>query len=212
VLPAYPTATAPSLRTFVDHPDHTAELLALTAVARYGPAARTNVSWLRDTYPNATAEGVSRVAMHRYIRLARNRGVVSGLVGPVAVLIDASTLGVLHAQLILNIAAAHGLDPAAPERAAELLYLQEVHDDVGTARAALETATDPEREPTMPDPARYARPLVRTVGLGALRVGARRLVQFIPGAGAVIGALANARATEEVANRALRFYRQRAAS
>jgi len=42
-----------------------------------------------------------------------------------------------------------------------------------------------------------------------IRVGARRIVQMVPGAGAVIGAIANARATGDLASRALHFYRTR---
>jgi hypothetical protein len=37
--------------------------------------------------------------------------------------------------------------------------------------------------------------------LGILRVGARRVLRLIPGAGAFVGAIANARATDEMVTR-----------
>jgi hypothetical protein len=189
---------------------HAAELLALAAVAHYGPSAATNVGWLRESYPNAAADGIARAAAHRFVRQARTRGAVAGLAGPLAVLLDAGALQALHAELILNIAAAYGRDPTAPERAAELLFLLGVHDTAADASTAVRSAIEP-AEPTQRagDPARLGRPLARTLTLGVLRVGARRVLRLIPGAGALIGAIANARATDEMVSRALRYYRGR---
>jgi hypothetical protein len=127
-----------------------------------------------------------------------------------AVLVDAATLQALHAELILHLAAAHGLDPTAPERAAELLYLQGVHESADEAQSAVEATIMAAKDAaTRVDPTRLSRPLGKTLGLGVLRVGARRVMQMVPGAGAVIGAIANARATSDLANRALHFYRTR---
>jgi hypothetical protein len=207
---AEPVAVAPRLRDFRNRPAHAAELLALAAVAHYGPGAAANVRWLLESYPNASREGIARAAAHRFVRQARNRGAVAGLAGPLAVLIDAGALHALHAQLILNIAAAHGKDPTAPERAAELLYLMGVHESAAAANTAVSSAIEPATGAAgSGDPSRLGRPLARTLTFGALRVGARRVLRLIPGAGAVIGAIANARATDEMVTRALRFYRTR---
>jgi hypothetical protein len=208
VQPSEPVP-APNLRDFRDRPMLAAELLALAAVARYGPSASSSVAWLRDSYPSAPAEGIARAAAHRFVRQARNRGAVAGLAGPLAVLLDAGALHALHAELILNIAAAHGKDPMAPERAAELLYLLGVHDSAADATTAVRSAIEPARS-TAPagDPTRLSRPLARTLTLSALRVGARRMLRLIPGAGAFIGAIANARATDEMVTRTLRYYRR----
>jgi EcsC protein family len=213
VQPAQPAepATLPSLRDFRNRPMHAAELLALAAVAHYGPAAAQKVAWLREQYPSAAAEGIARAAAHRFVRQARTRGAVAGLAGPLAVLLDAGALHALHAELILNIAAAHGKDPTAPERAAELLYLLGVHDTAADADTAVRSAIRPgDVEPAARagDPAKLGRPLARTLTLGVLRVGARRVLRLIPGAGALIGAIANARATDEMVTRALRHYRK----
>jgi hypothetical protein len=213
VQPAEPAepAALPSLRDFRDRPMHAAELLALAAVAHYGPVAARNVAWLRDQYPSAAGEGIARAAAHRFVRQARTRGAVAGLAGPLAVLLDAGALHALHAELILHIAAAHGKDPTAPERAAELLYLQGVHDTAAEADTAVQSAIRPggEVEPARGgDPARLGRPLARPLSLSVLRIGASRVLRLIPGAGALIGAIANARATDEMVTRALRYYRK----
>jgi hypothetical protein len=198
--------TAPSLRDFRDRPMQAAELLALAAVAHYGPGAAAHIGTLRDQYPSAAKEGIARAAAHRFVRQARNRGVMAGLAGPLAVLLDAGTLHALHADLILHVAAAHGQDPTVPERAAELLYLLGVHDSTAEASTAVSSAIEPTGKPAG-DPTKLGRPLARTLTVGVLRLGARRVLRLIPGAGALIGAVANARATEEMVTRVLRFYR-----
>jgi hypothetical protein len=199
---------APSLQDFRDRPTQAAELLALAAVAHYGPGAATGIAWLREQYPGSSGEGIARAAAHQFVRRARNRGAVAGLAGPLAVLLDEGTLQALHAELILHLAAAHGKDPTAPERAAELLYLLGVHDSTTEASTAVSSAI--ERASDVPgDPGRLRRPLVRILAMGVLRVGARRVLRLIPGAGALIGAVTNARATDDLVTRALRYYRTR---
>jgi hypothetical protein len=205
-----PATAVPSLRDFRERPAQAAELLALAAVAHYGPGAATTVHWLRESYPNASRDGIARAASHRFVRQARTRGIVASFAGPLAVLIDAGALNALHAELILNIAAAHGKDPTAPERAAELLYLMGVYDSTAAANTAVSSAIEPAAQSTSNGaPARLGRPLARTLTLSALRVGAGRVLRLIPGAGAVIGAVANARATDQMVTRAMRFYRSR---
>lgn len=201
----------PGLKDLTSRPEQIPELLALAAVAHYGAQARANAAWLRETYPNAAAEGIARVATHRFTRHSRNRGIVTGLIGPVAVLVDVGTLDVLHAELILNIAAAFGFDPRSPERAAELLMIQGVYDSVEEARTALAEIARPAEERTG-GLGRLNRPFARAVRASVLRLGARRLLSLVPGVGAVIGAITNTNATQDVATRALRFYRTRAST
>jgi uncharacterized protein (DUF697 family) len=223
LIPASTTAVVPSWQEFKEKPGYAAELLAQAAVARFGGPARANVTWLRDTYPNATPDGLARVAVQRFVRQARNSGFVTGLAGPLAVLADAGALNIIHARLILHIAAAYGMDPGSPERAAEILVLQGIHSDVTAARATLQAA-DGEGDPhngnhsaqgstverhsgAAPDPRRLATPLARTIGMAAVRIGVRRALRVVPGAGALVGAAANVRSTEAVAERAIRYYR-----
>src|SRR5262249_47033550 len=117
------TADHPSVRTVLAKP----ELLALTAVRRLGDEARTSTAWLRDTYPNATSDGLPRPATQRFVRRARNRGAAAGLTSPYALLPEAGGLAWLQARLVLHIAAAFGHDPTDPQRAAEILMLQRIH-------------------------------------------------------------------------------------
>jgi hypothetical protein len=223
LTPAGTAAVVPSWQEFKDKPGYTAELLAQAAVARFGGPARANVTWLRDTYPNATSDGLARVAVQRFVRQARNSGFVAGLAGPLAVLADAGALNITHVRLILHVAAAYGMDPGSPERAAEILVLQGIHPDVAAARAMLQAA-DSEGDPRngnhstqgstverhagkVSDPSRLATPLARTIGMAAVRIGVRRALRVVPGAGALVGAAANVRSTEAVADRAIRYYR-----
>jgi EcsC protein family len=227
VVRAAATAVVPSWQEFKAKPGYAGELLALAAVARFADPIRANLTWLRDTYPNATSDGLARVAVQRFVRQARNSGFAAGLLGPLAVLADVTALHIVHTRLILHIAAAYGLDPSDPERATELLVLQGVHPTMKAARASLQAAQalafpTPTRTTTStvelagprngapPMSDGLSKPLLRTVGAAAVRIGVRRVLRTIPGAGALVGAAANVRSTEAVARRAIRFYRVRA--
>jgi hypothetical protein len=93
------------------------ELLAEAAVERFGDSVDRYVSWLRDTYPEATPDGLARLATQR---LTRRFGyaALAGPVGTVALL-------PVQALLVLHIAATYGRDPRAPERVPELRQLVE---------------------------------------------------------------------------------------
>jgi hypothetical protein len=175
----------------------------LAAVEHLGPEARSYANWLRDTYPNATPDGLARLATRRFVRQARNRGAAAGMSGPLALLVEAGGLGWLHARLVLHLAAAYGLDPTSPARAAELLVLQQVHGSIDTAEAAIEAATT-----AVTEAPRRLISVGRAVGAGALRAGvARAASKFVPGGAAIVGALTGARSTERLAVRAIRYYR-----
>jgi hypothetical protein len=93
------------------------ELLAEAAVERFGDSVDRYVSWLRDTYPEATPEGLARLATQR---LTRRFG-YAALVGPVGTV----ALLPVQALLVLHIAAAYGRDPRAAGRVPELRQLVE---------------------------------------------------------------------------------------
>jgi len=198
-LPVKPAQTWAKIKT---NPGYAAELLAITAVERLGPAAGARIAGLRDTYPSATPDGLARLTLVNHTRLARTRGAVAGLVGPLAVLVETAAVVWAEAQLVLELAAAYGRDPADQARAAELLVLLRVHPDLATARAAVTAADD------RGDPTRLASPLSRLAGRGLLRRSlALRASRLVPGGGAVITAITSARATERLAARATRFYK-----
>src|SRR5439155_12593417 len=104
-----------------------------------------------------------------------------------------------QARLVLQIAAAYGRDPSA----AELLVLMGVHPDADAAAAALAQVQRHDDDP----PRRLIGPLARVLGREVLKVGAvRRAARLLPGAGAVVAAFVDARGTERLAARAVRYY------
>jgi uncharacterized protein (DUF697 family) len=213
-------ASASLWRSIRSCPGYAAELVALAAVARLGHEARSYVASLRSTYPQATADGLARLVTRRFVRQARNRGAAAGLVGALGVLADSASLAWTQARLVLHLAAAYGVDPTDPRRAAELLVLQGVHPDLASAQEALAQAqsamASDESAPGVAaraKPRRAATPLSWIAGKGVLRAAAsRRAARLLPGAGALVAAVANARSTERLATRAVKQYRGRAAA
>jgi hypothetical protein len=194
----------PAIKT---RPGDAPELLALAAVHRFGGEARADASWLRETYPTATADGLARLSAQRFVRQARIQGAVAGLVGPLALLAESVGLVVTHARLVLHMAAAYGVDPADAARAADLLVLQGFHPDLRSAEAALERARRPSDEMV---PARQlAGTIARAAGRSLVKVVvARRASRLVPGAGALVAALLDGRDAERLAIRAARHYRR----
>ncbi|HLL66965.1 MAG TPA: EcsC family protein [Micromonosporaceae bacterium] len=194
-------------------------MLALALVDALGDGARAQVTWLRDTYPNATPEGLGNVTVRRFLRQARVRGAVAGFAGPLGMLVDTGTQNWSNARLVLHLAAAYGLDPTARDRAADLLVLQGVHRDVSTAQSAIDAAASNESAAGPPGRraargtalARFNEPLTGVLWAGVVRAGAASVAsRLIPGAGMLVGALADSRSVERVAVRARQYYRLRA--
>ena len=108
---------APPLLTSLKYsPGYAPELLALAVVSRLGEQVRAQLAWLRETYPTATADGLARLGVRRYVREARRRGAVAGLAGSLAVLAEPTSLTWTQAKLVLHIATAYGQDPTDPFR------------------------------------------------------------------------------------------------
>jgi hypothetical protein len=215
IPPATPgrTATGPGRRLtarLLDHPGYAPELLATAAVEALGPSARSWAERLRATYPNAPADGLARLAIRRFVRLAGAGGAasaVAGLFAPVAELVLVSWT---QAGLVLHLAAAYGHDPAHPDRVADLLVLTQVHPDDASARDALAAAerAEPADEHGLHRLAeaawRLGVPLAAQAGGWlALRLAAR----LLPGAGTLAAAAGDSAATERLAARAVARYR-----
>jgi hypothetical protein len=192
-------------------PGFAPELLALAAVERIGPRARVWADRLRDRYPQATPDGLARLATRRYVRLAGLGGATAAAAGLFAPLAELAAVLWTQAGLVLHLAAAHGRDPADPERAVELLVLTRVHPDAGTARAALAAArsADGAEEPPWHRVAeaawRLAAPLAAQAGGWlALRVASR----LLPGAAALAAAAGDSAAAGRLAARTIAAYRR----
>jgi len=189
-------------------PTHAPEHLALAAVERFGPEARAWAAAMRARYPAATPEQLDAHVRTRFVRLSRYSGAAAGVLGLPGAIADAGVLAYNQARMVLHIAALHGHDPTARERAAEILVLQGVHKVTSIARTALDVAA---RRASTGDLLRHgggstlalAGALGRMVGL---RLLTRGLVKAIPLASIPLGAMANAGSTKRLADRAVGFY------
>ncbi|MEV4495026.1 hypothetical protein AB0J84_04895 [Micromonospora arborensis] len=194
----------------LDHPGFAPELLALAAVRSLGPGAAEWAERLRARYPDASADGLARLATQRFVRSAGAGGATAALAGLFAPLAELASVLWTHANLVLHLAAAYGKDSADSARAVELLVLTQVHPDPASARAALaaaETAGDPV-EGAWPRAAeaawRLAAPLTAQAGgWVALRLVAR----LLPGAAVLAAALGDAAAADRLAARTVAAYR-----
>ncbi|MEO3770699.1 hypothetical protein [Micromonospora sp. B9E7] len=194
----------------LDHPGFAPELLALAAVRALGPGAGEWAARLRNRYPDASADGLARLATRRFVRSAGAGGATAALAGFFAPLAELTSVLWTHANLVLHLAAAYGKDPAHPDRAVELLVLTQVHPDAASAEAALaaaQEAGDPV-EGGWPRAAeagwRLAAPLTAQAGgWVALRLVAR----LLPGAAMLAAALGDAAAADRLAARTVAAYR-----
>ncbi|GIE11975.1 hypothetical protein [Paractinoplanes ferrugineus] len=190
----------------VADPGHAPELLALAAVQAFGPKARDWAARTRESYPAAGDRAVARLAARQFARLGgwgSVFGAVAGSYTPVTLL---GAAAVTHAQLVLHVAAAYGLDPADPERAVDLLVITRVHPSRADARAALAAARRPTYDQGgLSDAAwRFGRMLVsQTGGWTALRLANR----VFPGASLLAAILAGTASAQTVAARAESYYR-----
>jgi hypothetical protein len=192
------------------NPGYAPELLALAAVESIGPRARAWVTDVQATYPAATADGIARLAVRRFTRVAATGGALAsatGLVGPIA---EVATLAWAQAGLVLHLAAAYGASPTDRERAVDLLVLTRVHPTPELARAALESAgEDADDAPHSLQRAteaawRLAAPLAsQTAGWLALRMFAR----LVPTLRMLVAGAGDGAAAERLAHRAIAHYR-----
>ncbi|SIR95862.1 hypothetical protein SAMN05444858_1317 [Micromonospora avicenniae] len=209
-----PAAESSGLRMTIarmlDHPGFAPELLALAAVEALGPSARDWAEQLRSTYPEASPDGLARLATRRFVRLAGAGGATSALAGALAPLAELTSVLWAQANLVLHLAAAYDRDPAHPDRAVELLVLTQVHPDAESARTALDAARALDGPGDAPWPRvveaawRLAAPLAaQAAGWLALRLASR----LLPGAAVLAAAAGDAAAAERLAARAITAYR-----
>ncbi|WFE58621.1 hypothetical protein [Micromonospora sp. WMMD712] len=216
----------------LDHPDLAPELLALAAVRTLGPRAADWAAWHRAAYPGATPDGLARLAARRFVRLAGAGGAVAALAGLFAPVVELTAVLWAQANLVLHLAAAHGRDPADPERAVELLVLTRVHPDARSARTAVEAAERTTRERTTAvRPTTEDRPSAGQVTAGQVTAGApqaaravwrlagpltgraggwlglRVASRLLPGAAVLTAAVGDSAAAERLAARAVAAYR-----
>ncbi|MFI1996787.1 hypothetical protein [Actinoplanes sp. NPDC020271] len=120
-------------------PRNAPKLLADAAVEIFGPRAAAWAERTRATYPTATPQALARLATARFTRAAGRRSLLSALSGTYAPIALVGSAAITHASLVLHLAAAYGVDPTGPERAAEILVLLPSYRS-GAAWAALRLA------------------------------------------------------------------------
>jgi uncharacterized protein (DUF697 family) len=196
-------------------PQYAPEHLAIEAVQRLGPQARSWVQQTRAQYPGIDPDTVAQIAVRRFTTFARLSGAAAGATGLPGAVIDMGVLAWTQARMVLHIAAAYGVDPTHPDRATDLLVLQNVHNVAQTARTALAVAAGNERAGAMFGKAAQ-QPLSAALGkltwklaqMAGVRAVKRMFAKIVPGAAIILGTWANSAATKELANRAVRMYRR----
>lgn len=210
-LPGLPPRLARELRA---DPAYALETLALAAVEVHGPAA---ARWAAEQQLRGRGPGkAAKAAKARFRRLARVEGAALGFGGIVTVAPDVLALIWILTRETLHVAAAFGHDPTDRARAAEMLVVLEVYDNVEAAQAGLERRGE-----------RLAVALARSqvdrhLGSGERRSLGSRLTRFagkrlarryggrlVPGLGAILGSIDNAAAASRYGDRAIAFYRPR---
>ncbi|MFE9201766.1 EcsC family protein [Micromonospora sp. NPDC007230] len=197
-----------------DDPQYAPEHLALEAVRRLGPEAAQWAARERALRPDVVADELADQAVRRFVNRARLSGAVSGAAGLPGAVIDVGVLAWTQARLVLHVAAAYGVDPTHPDRAADLLVLQKVHKVAESARLALGVAAGRERAGALFGMA-GERPLgkvmlqlgVRLARMAGVRAAKRFFAKLVPGAAIILGTWANSSATRDLADRSRALYR-----
>jgi glucokinase len=165
---------------------------------------------IRERYPTATDDAIARLAMRQFTRFGSVSGIFGAVAGSYAPIALLGAAALTHAELVLHLAAAYGQDPAAEERATDLLVLTRVHPDRPAAEAALAAA----KQPAYEDDAKLSDALWRFGRMAMTQAGgwtAIRLVnRFFPGTSLLAATLTSRSSTETVAARARALYSQRA--
>ncbi|MET7397943.1 EcsC family protein [Dactylosporangium sp. NPDC005572] len=195
-------------------PEYAPEHLALEAVTRLGPRMARELDKLKGQNPGAPADALANMIVYRYVNQSRLSGAVSGAVPLAGAVLDIGVLAWTQARMVLMLAANYGVDPAHPDRAAELLVLQNVHKYAQTARTALSVAKGRERfDALLPEDRPTVGRVMVKLGLklaqmAGVRAAKKMLAKVVPGAGIILGGVANGNATKALGGRAITLYRR----
>lgn len=191
-------------------PQYAPEHLALEAVRRLGPEAAEWAARTREERPGLSPDEVAALAVKHFTTLARISGALSGVTGLPGAVVDVGVLAWTQARMVLHIAAAHGADPAAPERAADLLVLQKVHKLAETARTALGVAAGRERSNRLfadSQGGTLIKLSLKLAQMAGVRAARKVFAKVVPGAGVILGTWVNSAATKDLAKRSQERFR-----
>jgi len=196
-------------------PEYAPEHLVLEAITRLGPPAQVWADRVRGRYPGIPADTVASIAARRFTTHARLSGAAAGATGLPGALIDVGVLAWTQARMVLHIAAAYGADPTDPERATDLLVLQNVHKVTQTARTALAVARGHEQAGALFGKAASAPKAQVLILLGlklaqmaGVKAAKKMFAKMVPGASIILGTWANASSTKDLAKRTMVLYRK----
>jgi hypothetical protein len=214
---AAPKAPAVRRRTeawaqLIADPGHAPELAALAAVQTIGPRAAEWARRTREAYPNATDDGLARLATKQFTRFGSLSSIFSAVAGSYAPIALLGAAALTHAELILHVAAAYGVDPTDEARATDLLVLTRVHPTREDAAAALAAA----QQPAYSDDAKLTDAVWRFGRMAATQAGwwlaLRTVNRFYPGTGLLVATLTSQSAAQAVGHRATAYYSQESQS
>lgn len=191
-------------------PQYAPEHLALEAVRRLGPEAAEWAVQVRAERPEATPDEIADLAVKHFTTLARLSGALSGVTGLPGAAVDVGVLAWTQARMVLHVAAAYGVDPAASERATDLLVLQRVHKVAETARTALGVAAGRERASRLfadTGGGTLVKLSLRLAQMAGVRAARKMFAKMVPGAGVILGTWVNSAATKDLAKRAQEHFK-----
>jgi uncharacterized protein (DUF697 family) len=191
-------------------PQYAPEHLALEAVRRLGPEAAEWAARTRAERPGITPDQLGALAVRHFTTLARLSGALSGVAGLPGAVVDVGVLAWTQARMVLHIAAAHGADPAATERATDLLVLQRVHKVAETARTALGVAAGRERASRLfadRQGGTVIKLSLKLAQMAGVRAARKVFAKVVPGAGVILGTWVNSAATKDLAKRSQEHFR-----
>ena len=189
----------------VSDPVHAPEHLALAAVEIIGPRARQWAAAVSADYPSAGPAALARLAGRQFTRfgaLASIFGAVSGSYAAIALLAGRA---LTDAELVLHLAAAHGLDPTDPRRAVDMLVITGVHETAAEAEAAIAAAGRDSQGVGSGDAVWRLSRLV--IPQAATWTALRSINRAYPGTSLLAAFLSSTTAAQATAARATSYYR-----
>jgi hypothetical protein len=191
-----------------DDPLRAPEHIALAAAEHHAPAAALWAAEKRGRYAVSNRE-LGVMAKRRHATLARFGGAATGVGGIITAVPDIVLLAWIQSRLVFFVAAAYGYDPHDPMRPAELLVLRDLYPDPQTARQALDGIGRTVAEAYVGDKLERGREqamLSRLLLFVGKRTATRAARRLIPGVAIAFNAVANARDTRALADKAMKFY------
>jgi len=174
--------------------------MMLAAVQAIGPRARDWSRRTRAAYPAASDRALARLAGRQFTRFGSLPSVFRAVAGSYAPITLLGTAAITNAEIVLHVAAAYGLDPTDPQRAADLLVITGVHPTRADAEQALER-----RGHERGVASRLARLVAtQTPAWTAVRLANR----YFPGTSLLAAALTSTASAQMTAARAEAYYKE----